>query len=379
MRILHVSDGYLPRLGGIERQVHDLAGRQAGLGHSVRVLTAVAGPSVGGVVEIIRPPGRRLGATGRIRYSWARHGRDHRLARDADLIHVHASTWSPLGFLVLATAARAGVPTVVTLHSLWDYAAPLFYGADRLARWSRWPVVWSAVSRVAAAPLERALGSAVQVHVLPNAVDPSTWSTPSGPRDPRRVVFASVGRLAARKRPAQLLRMLRQVRAAVPIEVRLEANLVGDGPLRASLQRYVNRHGMQGWVHLHGTLNQAEIGRVLSDADIYVAPATLESFGIAALEARCAGLPVVGHAGCGLAEFIEHGREGLLGHGDADLVRHLTHLATHPAALQQLREHNRGTRPSVTWRHVLERCDALYDEAFTVAGVATPRAAAAIR
>ena len=379
MRVLHVSDGYLPRLGGIERQVHDLAKRQAQLGHSVRVLTAVAGATHDGVVETIRPPLRRREASGRIRYGWARRGRDHHLAYEADVVHVHASTWSPLGFLVLGSAARAGVPTVATLHSLWDYAAPLFHGADRLSRWSRWPVVWSAVSRAAAEPLERVLGSAVQVHLLPNAVDPLMWSVSARPRDPGRVVIASVGRLAARKRPTQLLRMLRRVRAAVPTDVGLEANLIGDGPLRASLQRYVNRHGMQDWVRLPGALTRVEISRVFADADIYVAPATLESFGIAALEARCAGLPVVGHAACGIAEFIQHEREGLLGHGDADMVRHLTHLATQPAALRRLREHNRGTQPSVSWQQVLERCDALYDEAFALAGVSTPRTAAMIR
>ena len=39
MRILHVSDAYLPKRGGIEVQVRDLAGRQADSGHEVHVLT----------------------------------------------------------------------------------------------------------------------------------------------------------------------------------------------------------------------------------------------------------------------------------------------------------------------------------------------------
>ena len=34
-------------------------------------------------------------------------------------------------------------------------------------------------------------------------------------------------------------------------------------------------------------------------ADVYVAPAVLESFGLAALEARCVGLPVVGVSAAG--------------------------------------------------------------------------------
>ena len=35
MRIAHVSDAFMPRLGGIERQVHDLALRQLAAGHEV--------------------------------------------------------------------------------------------------------------------------------------------------------------------------------------------------------------------------------------------------------------------------------------------------------------------------------------------------------
>src|SRR3954466_9210467 len=39
MRILHVSDAYLPKQGGIEVQVSDLARRQVEVGHDVTVLT----------------------------------------------------------------------------------------------------------------------------------------------------------------------------------------------------------------------------------------------------------------------------------------------------------------------------------------------------
>ena len=45
---------------------------------------------------------------------------------------------------------------------------------------------------------------------------------------------------------------------------------------------------------------------------MFVAPANLESFGIAALEARCAGLPVLAKANSGIREFVSDEREGLL-------------------------------------------------------------------
>ncbi len=43
MRIAHVSDCFMPRMGGIERQVHDLALRQQAAGHDVEIITSVSG------------------------------------------------------------------------------------------------------------------------------------------------------------------------------------------------------------------------------------------------------------------------------------------------------------------------------------------------
>ena len=51
MRIALVSDCYPPRLGGIEAQVHDLAGRLVGAGHEVEVVTAT--PDGGGARTVV--------------------------------------------------------------------------------------------------------------------------------------------------------------------------------------------------------------------------------------------------------------------------------------------------------------------------------------
>ncbi len=363
VRIVHVTDGYVPRLGGIERQVHDLAERQAADGHDVAIVTAVAGPSGDGAAAVRRPRSSVPRSGSRIRYEWAYHGCDRRLFSKADVVHLHASTWSPLAFLSLRTAAHAGVPAVATLHSLWDYATPLFRAADRLTRWSKWPVVWSAVSHVAAEPLAEIVGPAATVHVVPNGVDPAEWSRPRAQRGDGAFRVVSVGRLAARKRPLPLLKILRDARAVLPSAVHMEAVLVGDGPARPALERYLARHGMRAWVQLPGALDRDAIADELARADAYVAPATLESFGIAALEARCAGLPVVGHAKCGLADFIEHDQDGLLGDGDAAMARNLARLASEPDLLRRITAHNRSVAPPVDWNRVLRSWDDLYEQA----------------
>jgi glycosyltransferase involved in cell wall biosynthesis len=364
VKIAHVSDCYLPRLGGIERQVHGLATRQWERGDHVEVITSVGDSDCddAGAVRVHRPSADSLRPSD-IKYRSSLSGRDAAINGGFDVVHIHVSTWSPLSYLTAAAATKAGIPTVVTVHSLWSYAEPLFRWADHLAGWARWPAIWSAVSAPAAQPLQRVLGSEVAVAILPNGVDVGEWRTNAAPRDPGRVVIATVGRLAERKRPRQLLSMVRRARDMVPPAIEVELLIVGDGPMRASLQRRIDRFGMGSWVRLLGPADHQRIRALYEDVDFYVAPAKLESFGIAALEARCAGLPVVAHAGSGVASFIRNGKEGLLTRDDREMSTAIAHLINSRSVRTRIRQHNSTTNPPVSWSTVVEQCDVLYEDA----------------
>jgi glycosyltransferase involved in cell wall biosynthesis len=141
--------------------------------------------------------------------------------------------------------------------------------------------------------------------LVPNAIDVPYWAA-AGHHDgghPGLHVVA-VGRLAARKRVMDLLRVLRAARGALPAAIGLRATVVGDGPERGRMLRYLAHHRMSGWVHLVGGLSPGGVRDVVADAEVFLAPATLESFGIASLEARAAGVPVPARAGTGIADFV---------------------------------------------------------------------------
>lgn len=375
MRIVHVTDFYLPRQGGIELHVHDLAARQQAAGHSVEVVTSTrperSGPAVGDCIDYI--DGVRVHrVTEHAVPPWAYHpsglvgGRRVVRCGNYDVVHAHVSLASPLSFAVAAAAASSSLPLVVTAHSLPDRAEPLFRAADRALHWSAWPAAWTAVSQVAAQPLRRLVGPDRPVHVLPNGIDPSFWRVEPAPRADDDVVIAAVMRLARRKRPLPLLRMLQQVRRRLDPCVTLRAVIVGDGAERPSLQRYLDRHAMSSWVSLPGHWPRERIRALLGRADVFVAPATLETFGIAALEARCAGVPVVARTEGGIAEFITTGREGLLVETDDAMVSALVGLAADPVECGRIAAHNRATVPALAWDDVLVRTEDVYRAAINL-------------
>ena len=144
-RVAHVTDVFLPDLGGIETHVDDLARHQRATGLDAEVLTPARAPA-----RVLTPGDP----------SWVRRipaADARRAVREYDVVHVHLSLFSPYGIGVAHAAARAGVPVLITVHSMWSGAGGLLRLAA-LAGLRRWPVAWSAVSGAAAESFGKSLG-----------------------------------------------------------------------------------------------------------------------------------------------------------------------------------------------------------------------------
>ncbi len=246
MRILHVTDCYLPQVGGIEMHVHDLAERQRRAGHDVHVLTSTPGGNVVDPTWVRRLDGRTPTGIGRS-LAATRRVEEVFLGEPFDVVHAHVSVISPLSMSTARQAAARRVPTVVTVHSLWSSLGPVPPMLESLLRLRTWPVVWSAVSTVAAAALQETLGGTATVVSVPNGVDPDEWQPQTQPSD-TQLTIACVMRLARRKRPMPLLRMLRRLRQQVPDEIDFRVVIIGDGPARPAMERFLRAHRMDGWV-----------------------------------------------------------------------------------------------------------------------------------
>ena len=353
MKIGLVCDWYAPRLGGIETQLADLAGALRARGHEAHVITATPGPPQRHVHRLGVPlvPGWRV-----VRSRRALDALHALLAREAyDVVHAH-SLYSPLAHAATYLAQLIGVPSLLTSHSLVDGASSFLLRAF-VPDWAAWPTRLSAVGSLAVEQLRKLSGRA-DVALLPNGIDAARFATP--PRAPRpNVTILSVLRLHPRKRPLALVRalphVLRRARAhCLEGEVRLV--LAGDGPLRAAVRAEAVRLGVADRVELCGAVPRGEIPSLLAGADIFALPSVNEAFGIVALEARAAGLPVVAMRDGGAADLIEHGRQGLLAEDDEELAAQLGTLVVDAALRCRMqaaapRELARYGWPTIAARH----------------------------
>lgn len=379
MRIALLSDCYLPRLGGIEVQVHDLATRLIGCGHEVVVLTATPGPhgERGGFVdEVDGVAVHRLAL--KLPFDLpvnplAPKVLRQRLAEGGfDVVHVHMGVVSPFAVDCVRVASSMGLPTAVTWHCMLGPFEPVFRAARYVRTWASRGVAMSAVSAVAAAPLQRIIGSAGVVNVLSNGIDVERWSTWPEQDLPRKagvdIHVVSAMRLASRKRPIPLLRMMVRVRELVPAETRLSLEILGEGPDRGRLERFIEAHDLRSWVTLPGRVTRDVVRQTYAAADIYVAPAPLEAFGIAALEARTVGLPVIGRLGSGLEEFVKDGLNGYLAEDDEAMAGSLARLVVDDELRATMTSYNRRTPPEQSWDRILDGAEAEYHRAIALAG-----------
>jgi len=156
--------------------------------------------------------------------------------------------------------------------------------------------------------------------------------------------------------------VLRRARAILDPAVPFRATIVGVGPQRRGMERYLRTRGLD-WVELPGRVGRDELRRLHQGADLYLTAARLEAFGIAPLEARAAGVPVVALRGTGVDDFVEDGVDGLLAGDDDSLALALARLAGDDALRARLRAHLLATPPAQDWSGVLAATRAEYERA----------------
>lgn len=288
------------------------------------------------------------------------------LARESpDLVHVH-NTFIMISPSIYSACRDQGVPVVQTLqnyrlmcpgalffrdghvceecveHSLWRGIRHGCYrgsqvqtaGVALMLAWHRQLKTYQELVDCAVAATEFSRGkfiaagfNADKIVVKPNFVD----------QDPRArerpgdyAVFA--GRLSQEKGVTKLLDAWEHLREAYPLKI------VGDGPLRASLEAQAKARGLSG-ITFCGRLSRDETIATVKGARFQITPSLwYEGFPMVIVEAFACGVPVLCSRLGGMEEIVADGKTGLhFNAGDArDIECKVEWAWKHPDELAEM-------------------------------------------
>jgi N-acetyl-alpha-D-glucosaminyl L-malate synthase BshA len=240
-----------------------------------------------------------------------------------DLLHVHyAIPHASAAYMAKQIVAKVGrdIPVITTLHGT-DIT---LVGKDKTYA----PVVTfsinesdaiTAVSDNLREETYKSFKITKEIDVIHNFVDVARFS--KKPIDAFRRVIAPNGEkilvhasnFRRVKRVQDVVKIFDRVKKQMPAKLLM----VGDGPERPAMEDMVKDLGIAEDVRFLGKQEQME--EILVVSDLFILTSDYESFGLAALEAMAASMPVISTNAGGLPEVNIHGETGYMSNvGDVE-------------------------------------------------------------
>lgn len=138
------------------------------------------------------------------------------------------------------------------------------------------------------------------VEFVENGVDSDRFRPDADRKPHENVNVIYVGRLVDWKRVDLLLEACGKLIG----KVNFWLHIVGDGPLRAALDKQVRQLSLTSRVKFHGWLSHAAAAKLMASADVMVLPSMRECGGAVVLEAMASGLPVIATKWGGPVDYI---------------------------------------------------------------------------
>ncbi len=275
-----------------------------------------------------------------------------------DLVHV--ATEGPLGVAALLAARSLDIPVSSSFHTNFHaYSKHYHVGFLHNAglAYFRWFHNRAACTFAPSTDVVAALGLAgfQNLHLMGRGVDTQLFnparrdealraSWGAGPNTP---IAMCVGRLAAEKNLPLVVKAWARLRATRP-DLRLV--LVGDGPLRSSLERQFPD------VHFAGAHRGEALARHYASGDLFLFASVTETFGNVVTEALASGLVTVAYDYAAGRAHVRDGENGFLaafddaGYFHAAAQRALDNHAAWP----ELRAAGRRTALGLSWDNVVD-------------------------
>ncbi|HHU81353.1 MAG: glycosyltransferase family 4 protein [Dethiobacteria bacterium] len=281
-----------------------------------------------------------------------------------DLIHAHVAL--PDGYAGALLARDFGKPLVITIHGQ-DFQKTV-HRDDKCKAAIRSALQNAFRVMVVSKKLRRLAVKHFNIHnklvVIPNGVAPEDIGRVGGipERSNNENIILSVSNLVSSKGIDLNIDAIKQLKDKYP---QLQYWVVGSGPEENKLRGLTARYGLENRVKFLGRQPHGDALKYMAACDLFSLPSWSEGFGVAYLEAMALGKPVIGCQGEGPADFVKHGKTGLLvkPHDLDSLVEALDFLLSHPKKARTMGERARKlVLVHYTWEKNAEKTMQVYHE-----------------
>ena len=402
MRILALTEHFLPRIAGTAMTVHKTATALAARGHDVTLIApnpafADIDAAQNFTVHRIGPDLSPHGApTREDRYAFceAADAQCKRMiaAGEVDIVHVMFGLFLMEKLDIEAYAAQ-GVPSVAMVHNLpphecavaWD-ASPLhkrFADKARLvavarknrARLHRHDYASYLVPSEQVAGLLREALPQRSIEVVEHGVTDTIISLMNPPASRRPVEgepvrLLTVGGFVPPKRQHLVPEIVEQLnRQGIAVDWTL-AGAPGRVPVYfEALESYIAARGLNDVIHLRTSLPDEDLAAAYDAAHIYVQPSTEEGFCLTALDAAAAGLPVIGSPAGAIPSIVKASQGILVPSEPIALAAAIADFVSTDSWTDDTASRVGQVRETWNWDRVAADCERIYGNALAKAGV----------
>ena len=170
------------------------------------------------------------------------------------------------------------------------------------------------------------------------------------------VVF--LGRVTRQKSPFMMLETARKL---VKKMKNVKFFVAGTGDQLGSLKHQVEQEGLEEYFVFTGFISKAEVGLLLSRADVYFMPSISEPFGLSAVEAAQFDVPCVISKQSGVSELLTHALKANF--WDTDKFSDLLYAVLNFDGIKEtIVGHTRTDLNAITWQNAAKTVSEIYTE-----------------
>lgn len=340
MNIFYWTDGYFPRIGGIETQGLCLTKEIRNRGHSCTVLANQDEPTV--------PEMEAIEGINIYRFNFSLFKNPDIDAQELlkiveekillifdktkpDVIHLYLyfCYQSYSAFIYLLLRKKLPYPVVLTLHTVperqsFNFLTRFFENADRICCVSE--SVFDAIRIYAPSVLSK-------TRVISNALStPALQPTPLSFEPP---IFLCLGRFSNEKGFDLAIQAFAQVQAQFP---GAKLVLAGSGLMQRIYEKLIDDLDLSKSVSFTGSISIENVPASINQSSIVLIPSHIESFCLVALEAAQMERPVIASAVGGLLEVVVNEKTGILipPHDIDELSKAMIRLLNNPSQATEM-------------------------------------------